>query len=122
VDGQRLGRIAIVGDAWYCALAALSILLFAGPLAAALGVPTIVIVLAAVATAGWSVALRLVARQGGLRPWLARILVANVLAAGLIAALAVNRSPDAFSLLLLAVAAEVGAFAAVQAVALRRPF
>ena len=112
--------MAIISDAWYCALGALALVAFSGPLAATLGVPTWVIVVLAGLTAGWSVALRLVARLGLLRPWLARILVANVVAAGLIAALALKRSPDAFSIVLLAVAVEVSAFAAAQAVAYRR--
>jgi hypothetical protein len=52
---------------------------------------------------------------------LIRVLVANILATGLIGVLAVIRPPDGFSLLLVAVAVEVAAFAASQAIAVRRP-
>jgi hypothetical protein len=121
VDGQRLGRISLTADAAYCAVAALCLLVFAGPLSDALSVPTIGVALAALATAAWAVLLRLAARRAPLRPWLVRVLVANVMAAVVIGALAVIRPLDAFSLLLAAVAVEVAAFAASQVIALRRP-
>jgi hypothetical protein len=120
VEGQRLGRIALTADAAYCAVAALGVLVFARPLADALAVPIIGVTLAAVATAAWALWLRLVALRTVLRPWLVRVLVANVLAASAIVALVATRPPDGFSLLLAAVAVEVAAFAVSQAVALRR--
>jgi hypothetical protein len=120
VDGQRLGRIALTADAAYCAVAALGVLVFARPLADALAVPIIDVTLAAFGTAAWAVSLRLVARRTVLRPWLVLVLAANVVAASAILALVAARPPDGFSLLLAAVAVEVAAFAASQAVALRR--
>jgi hypothetical protein len=56
-----------------------------------------------------------------LRPWLVGVFLANILAVGLIVVLAASRPPDAFSMLLAAVAVEVGALAAIQAVAFGRP-
>lgn len=76
--------------------------------------------LAALGTAGWAVMLRLVARQRCLRPWLIRVLAANIVAVGLLGALAASRPPDALSLVLVAVALEVTTFAVVQASALLR--
>jgi hypothetical protein len=120
VNGREAGRVSLSADAAYCGLAALCLVVFARPLAEALGIPLIVVVLAAVGTAAWGVFLRFTARRETLRPWLVRVLVANVLAAGLIGALAVIRPRDGFSLLLVAVAVEVAAFAVSQAIALRR--
>ena len=120
MDGRRLGRLALTADAAYCALAAACLVIFARPLSDNLGVPIEAVVLAAVGTAGWAAMLRLVARKSPLRPWLIRVLAANVVAVGLIGALAATRPPDALSLLLVAVVLEVAAFAVVQASALRR--
>jgi hypothetical protein len=120
VDGHRLGRISLTADAAYCALAALCVLVFAQPLAHALSVPVGSLAVAAAATAGWAAVLRLVARRDALRPWLVRVLVANLVAAAAIIGLAISRPRDGVSLLLLAVALEVAAFAVSQALALRR--
>jgi hypothetical protein len=120
MDGRRLGRLALTADAAYCALAAVSLVTFASPLSEGLDVPIEGIVLAAVGTASWAVTLRIVARRGALRPWLIGVLAANIVAVGLIGALAAFRPPDALSVLLVAVALEVAGFAVVQASALRR--
>jgi uncharacterized membrane protein YfcA len=115
-----MGRLALTADAAYCALAAACVGIFARPLSAALNVPIGAVLLAAFGTASWAALLHLVARHGLLRPWLIRVLAANIVAVGLIGALAATRPPDALSLLLVAVAVEVAAFAVVQASALRR--
>jgi hypothetical protein len=120
MDGQRLARLALVADAAYCGLAALCLLAFASPLSGALGVPISVLVAAAVGTIAWAIGLRLMAGRQTLRPWLVGVLAANILAVVVITLLAATRSPDAYSLLLAAVALEVAAFAVVQGVALRR--
>jgi len=69
----------------------------------------------------WALILGVAASRAALRPWLLRVCVANVLAAGLIAALAVSRPLDAVSVALVAVSIEVAVFAVSQAVALGRP-
>jgi hypothetical protein len=120
VDGRRLGRLALTADAAYCALTAGCLVVFARPLSDDLGVPIEIVVLAAFGTAGWAALLRQVARHGLLRPWLVRVRAANIVAVVLIVALAAARPRDALSLLLVAVALEVAAFAVVQAAALRR--
>lgn len=118
---RQLGRLSLRLDAAYCGLAALLLLVFAGPAATRLGVPAWVILVAAVGTAGWAVVLRHLADRTRLRPWLIVVLTANVVAAGLIAILAATRPYDVFTVLLAAVAVEVAAFAASQAAALRQP-
>jgi hypothetical protein len=120
VDGQRLGRIVLTTDAAYCAVAALGVLVFAGPLSGALAVPITVVMLAALGTAAWAVCLRVFARRAVVRPWLVRVLVANVLAASAIVALVATRPLDGLSILLAAVAVEVAGFAVCQALVLRR--
>ena len=90
----------------------------AGPLSQALAVPRGVVSLAAASTAVWALLLCFAATRAELRPWLVRVILANVAAAGLVAALALSRPLDAMSVLLLAVSVEVAAFAAVQVIAL----
>ncbi|SHN14140.1 hypothetical protein [Cryptosporangium aurantiacum] len=106
-------------DAAYCALAALILGLFAGPVGGALGVPAGVPFAAAVLTFGWAGVLLVLASRRRLRGPVRFVLVANVVAAAGLAALALTRPLDALSLLLLAVAVEVSAFAVWQAVLLR---
>lgn len=120
MDGRALGALSLRVDAIYCAVVAGCVLVFAAPLAQALVVPAPLVLGAAVATAVWALGLHRASRAPALRPWLLGVLAANTVAAGLAAALAVTRPRDALSLLLLAVAVEVAAFAVSQAVALRR--
>ena len=107
-------------DAAYCAIAAVLLLGFADPLAKALSAPSPLVVAAAVGTAMWALLLSAVAYRADLRPWLVRVLAANLVAACLVAALAVVRPFDGLSVLLIAVSVEVATFAAVQAIAVRR--
>ncbi|RAY11528.1 hypothetical protein DPM19_29950 [Actinomadura craniellae] len=108
-------------DSIYCAVAAVSLALFAGPVSEWLAVAPAVLIAVAAGVGAWAFALHRVARRPRLRPWLARVLVANAVAATLIAAFAAVRPWDgAFTVLLAAVAVEVAAFAVSQAVALRR--
>ncbi|CAA9428068.1 MAG: hypothetical protein AVDCRST_MAG35-2416, partial [uncultured Quadrisphaera sp.] len=76
---------------------------------------------AAAVTALWALALGLAARAARLRGWLAVVLAVNVGGVLGLGALAAARPFDLLSLLLAAVALEVAAFAASQALALRRP-
>ncbi|GAA0265515.1 hypothetical protein [Cryptosporangium japonicum] len=106
-------------DAAYCAVAALLLGLFAEPVGGALGVPAGVPLTAAVLTLGWAGMLLALAARRRPRGPVRFVLVANVVAVAGLAALASTRPLDALSLLLLAVAVEVGAFAVWQAVLLR---
>lgn len=119
MDAHRVGRVSLRLDAAYCAVAAVLVVAFAGPLAGLFAVPVWVLVAVAGGTAAWAAALWHAAGRVVVRPWLVTVLAANVVAAGAVAALAMSRPAGAFALLLGAVSAEVAAFAVSQAVALR---
>ncbi|MEJ3748426.1 hypothetical protein WEI85_34715 [Actinomycetes bacterium KLBMP 9797] len=118
---SRAGRLSLRLDAIYCAVAALALVVFVDPVSRRLDTPPALILAIAVGVGGWAFALHRVAWRPRLRPWLAGVLLANVVAATLIAVLAAVRPWDgAFTVLLAAVAVEVAAFAISQAVALRQ--
>ncbi|WP_328474122.1 hypothetical protein OHA21_14330 [Actinoplanes sp. NBC_00393] len=108
-------------DAAYCAAGAVLLAVFAGPAAERLGLPAAVIYGVAAAIGLWALALHLAAGRHGLRRWLVGVFSANVVAAGAIGVVAAVRPWDALvSLLLVAVAVEVGGFAVSQAAILFR--
>ena len=107
-------------DAAYCAIAAVILGLFAVPVGGALGVPAAVPLAAAVVTLGWAALLRVLASRRRLRAPVRLVLAVNVVAVVALLVLAVSRPVDALSLLVLAVAVEVGGFALWQAMLLRR--
>ncbi|MDM4719356.1 hypothetical protein QTQ03_07005 [Micromonospora sp. WMMA1363] len=118
---RHVGRLSLQLDSIYCAVAAVSLILFVGPVSERTTAPPVATVAIAVAVGGWAFALHRVARRPRLRGWLVGVLVANVVAAAAIATVAATRPWDgAFTVLLAAVAVEVAAFAVSQAVALRR--
>lgn len=92
---------------------------FAGPLSRAFTLPVGVLLGIAAATAVWACSLWLAAGVVRVRPHLQVVLVANTVAAVLIAVTALIRPADMLSLLLAAVAVEVAGFAVWQIVALR---
>jgi len=119
-----MSKVAGVGaclrtDAAYCAITAVLLGVFAGPVAGALGVPVAVLLVAAAVTGGWAALLLLLASRRHLRGPVGFVLVVNVVAVAGLGALAVTRPVDGLSALLLAIAVEVGAFAGWQAVLLR---
>ncbi len=112
------GSFCLRVDAGYCAVAALCVAVFARPLGSALGVPAALLLGVAVLTFAWAGLLLFAASVPRLRAPLGGVMAANVIAATLIAVLGLMRPVDALSLLLLAVSAEVGAFALWQALLL----
>ena len=107
-------------DAAYCAIVAVLLVVLARPVSGWFDLRPAVIVAVALAVGVWAFALHRAAGGGHLRRWLTGVLVANVAAATGIALLAAVRPwPGAVTLLLVAVAVEVAAFAVSQAVALR---
>jgi hypothetical protein len=110
----RSGPACLRTDAGYCAVVALIVAAAAGPLGSALGLPVPLLLGAAAVTALWALLLAVAAARRPVRGVLGGVLVVNVVAAAGIAALGATRPPDALSLLLFAVAAEVAAFAAWQ--------
>jgi hypothetical protein len=118
---RQAGRLSLQLDSIYCAVAAVSLILFVDPVSERLTVPPAVTIAIAIGVGGWAFALHRVARRPMLRPWLVGVLTANVVAATLLAAFAVVRPWDgAFTVLVAAVAVEVAAFAVSQALALRQ--
>ncbi|MEU5943703.1 hypothetical protein ABZ807_32150 [Micromonospora sp. NPDC047548] len=118
---RHSGRLSLRLDSIYCALAAVSLALFVNPVSERVAVPPAVTITIAVGVAGWAFTLHLVARRPRLRPWLVGVLIANVVAATLIAVFVAVRPWDGlFTVLSAAVAVEVAAFAISQAVALRK--
>lgn len=117
----RVGRLSLRFDAIYCALAAASLILFLDPISNRLSVPPALTAAVAAGIGGWAILLFRVAGGRRLRPWLAGVLVTNLVAATLIAVYAAAEPwQGAFTIVLVAVSVEVAAFAASQAVALRR--
>jgi hypothetical protein len=116
------GQLSLRFDAIYCAVTAVMLVVFAGPVAERLDAHRLWVLAAAASVAGWAYVLNRAAHRRPLRRWLAGVLVANVAAAAVISGFVTVRPwQGAFSVLLIAVAIEVALFAVSQAVALRRP-
>jgi hypothetical protein len=120
VTGEALGRRLLRLDALYCAAAGVIAIALFAPLAELLHTPPAIPAVAGAATLVWATVVLGLARRPAWRPPVAAVAVANGLAAAGLAVLAVVSPALAGRLLLAAVAAEVGAFAVGQVVALRR--
>ena len=120
VSGEALGRGLLRVDAAYCAATGLILIAAVAPLSEILAAPQALLVLGGVAAVAWALVLRQLARRARWRAPVAVVASANLLATAAIAALALATPRLAGQLLLAAVAVEVAAFAAGQAVALRR--
>jgi hypothetical protein len=114
----RMGR-CLRADALYCALAAVILAVFAGPVGEAFGVPAPVLLGVAAVTLAWAGSLAVLAARRPVRGAVAGVMTVNVVAVAALSVLAFSRPVDALSLLVLAVAVEVGAFAVWQALVLR---
>jgi hypothetical protein len=101
-------------DAVYCAAAGLLALVLARPLGDLFDVPAVAVAALGVATLVWASLLALLARRDEWRAPVVVVGMANALVAAVVAASAVVAAATVARLLLVAVALEVGAFAAVQ--------
>jgi hypothetical protein len=101
-------------DAAYCAAAGLLALVLARELAGLFDVPAVAVAALGAATLVWASLLALLARRDEWRAPVLVVGVANALAAAGVAASAIAAPATAARLLLVAVALEVAAFAAVQ--------
>ena len=101
-------------DAVYCGGAAVIAIALAEPLARLLHVSAPVVAAAGAATAAWALLLVALARRSDLRQPLQVVAAANAAASIAVALLAAVEPVRAARLLLVAVAVEVAAFAAVQ--------
>jgi hypothetical protein len=120
MTGETLGRRLLRLDAAYCTIGGLIAIAAFAPLAELVAAPSALLVAAGAAALVWALVLRRLARVAAWRAPVAVVAVTNLAAAGAIAALAFATPRVAGQLLLGAVAAEVGAFAASQLWALRR--
>ena len=120
MSGEALARRLLRVDAVYCAGAGLILVALFLPLAGLFHVPPAIPLVAGVATIGWAVVVRRLARVTAWRATVARIAAANAFAAVALVGLAALSPAFAARILLAAVAIEVAAFAGGQAAALRR--
>ena len=120
MSGDALARRLLRLDAAYCAGAgALAIALYA-PLARLFEAPQAVFFLVGSAAIGWALVLLRLARAQAWRISAGVVAAANLVGAAAVAAVAAFAPALAGRLLLVAVAAEVSAFAVGQLAALRR--
>ena len=117
---ELVARRLLRFDAFYCAAAGLIALAACLPLARLLHVPAAAIAGVGATTVVWALLLARLARRRDWRQPLAIITGANAGASAAVAALAAVEPTLAGRLLLVAVAVEVAAFAAVQLRTLRR--
>lgn len=119
MPGSRLGRWSLRLDAVYCLVTGLLVLGTAPLTATAVGLPAAWIAAVGALTVVWSGIVWQLSRRP-LVPGLRLVLVANTVASCGIAVFSLTASGLLALLTLLAIAVEVGGFAASQAVALRR--
>jgi hypothetical protein len=120
VSGEALARRLLRLDAVYCAGAGLILVALFLPLGRLFHVPPALLLAAGVATIGWALVVRRLARVPAWRATVARIAAANAAAALGLVVLAALSPALAARLLLAAVAVEVAAFAGGQVAALSR--
>jgi len=120
VSGDALARLLLRLDAAYCAGAGAIAIVLSAPLARLFDAPNALFVVVGAAAMAWSLVLLRLARARTWRAPVATVAAANVVGAAAIAAVAAFAPVLAARLLLVAVAAEVSAFAVGQVVALRR--
>lgn len=119
MTADDLSRRSLRADAAYCAAAGTAAALARRPFGRLLGLPAPAVATGGAATLAWSGALAALSRAGSLRRPVAGVGAVNTVASlALLAAGARHPRPGARALLV-AVGAEVGAFAVSQAVALR---
>jgi hypothetical protein len=116
---ESRARCCLQLDAVYCAAAGLLALGLAAPLGGLFGIPRALVTASGVVTILWAVALALLARREQWRSPLALVGGANALAASGIAVAAFVVAGTGARALLVAVAFEVAAFAAIQVGLLR---
>ncbi len=117
----RLARRWLRLDAAYCAGAGVLLIVLSARLSRLFHAPSEIFATVGAATLLWALVLAVASRRQQLRRSLALIAAANAAGSAGVAVLAVAAPAVAARLLLVAVAIEVAAFAAVQARLLRQP-
>lgn len=118
VNGTTIGRWSLRIDAVYCAVLGIAVTLWAGPIAEGVRLPELVIAGVGIAVAVWAGAVLWMAQRVPLRRALRFVMVANIAAAAVVAAISVTAATFLVALAIIAIAIDIALFAASQAVAL----
>lgn len=119
-DGERIGVWSLRLDALYCAIVGVAVALWAQPLSVLMELPPGVLVVAGCAVVAWAGLVAWMVTRVKLRVALRLVMVVNIFAAMLVAAISSVAASTLVVLAILAIALDVALFAASQAVALRR--
>lgn len=118
VNGTTIGRWSLRLDAAYCAVLGIAVALWAGPIAQGVRLPELVIAAVGIAVAAWAGAVLWMVQRVPLRRALRFVMIANIVAATVVAAISVTAATFLVVLAVIAIAIDIGLFAASQAVAL----
>ena len=119
-NGERLGRLSLRLDSAYCAILGAGVVAAAPVIADVLSVSVWAPVVAGTLVVVWAGLIRAMLKVLSMRAALRVVLCANVVAASAIALVSGIGNSIFISLVVLAIAVDVGLFAGSQAVALRR--
>ena len=120
MTGHGLGLLSLRIDALYCGVLGVGVLVGAQRVAPAVALPTAVVASLGAAVLVWAAAVAVMVVRLPLRPVLRVVAVANLVAGAVIAAFSIAAAGALVVLALLAIAVDVVAFAASQALALSR--
>jgi hypothetical protein len=120
---ERLARISLIWDAGHCVVTGLAITIAFHPVAVALQAPRPAIGLIGLLTVAWGVAVGFMSGADRWRSVTTLAVAVNLSVTAAIGAMVLTMSlPDGGEALLLVIAAQVFAFAAIEAHALWSPF
>lgn len=120
IDGRKLGIWSLRLDAVYCLILGILVATTAPHIARVVAVPLPLLVATGVIVAIWAGLVLVMVARMRLRLALALVMGVNILAAMLIAAASLTAATTLVAIAVLAVALDVGAFAASQMLAIRR--
>lgn len=118
-DGEKLGRWSLRLDAAYCLLLGVAVAVFAGQIAERMDLSQVLIVATGIAVVVWAGGILLMMARLPLRVALRLVMIANLLAAVVVAFASTTAATVLVASAVVLVAAEVALFAASQVVALR---
>lgn len=119
INGEKVGRRSLRLDAAYCALLGAGLIVWATSIADGVALPPLLIAGVGIAVIVWAAAIVWMLARLPLRAVLRVVMVANIGAAFAVAFVSAAAATLLFVLAIVLVAAEVGLFAASQAIALR---
>jgi hypothetical protein len=120
MTGRRLGIVSLKIDVIYCMALGAAVAITARQIAAVVPLPAVAIAVIGVAVVAWAGMVAWMAANLPLRLVLRTVMIANVVAATAIVAFSITTAAVLVLLSILAIAADVLAFAGSQALALSR--